>query len=233
MTLLKLEDLHVEIEHKEVVKGVSLEVEAGEIHLLFGPNGSGKSTLLRAVMGLPSCTISKGRVIFEGRDITTLKAYERALLGIALMHQNPRPLSVKLRQMVVELSRKFGSDPELIRDLNLDGLMDRELHKGFSGGELKRAELALVLLQRPKLALLDEPDSGVDLESLRLVGRIINEMADHGVAVLLVTHTGAVAEHLRNVAATHVLVNGRIVASGELPSILRTIRHKGYSAFEG
>lgn len=233
MTLLKLEDLHVRIGENEVVKGVNLEIKPGEIHLLFGPNGSGKSTLLRAVMGLPSHTVSRGRVVFEGHNISTLKAHERAMLGIALMHQNPRPISVKLRQMVVELSKKFGTDIESIRNLSLNGLMDRELYKGFSGGEIKRTELALILLQRPKLALLDEPDSGVDLWSLRLVGKIINEMADQGVAVLLVTHTGAIAEHLRHVVATHVLVNGRIVASGELPIILRTIRERGYNAFKG
>lgn len=233
MTLLKLEDLRVKIGETEVVRGVNLEVEAGEVHLLFGPNGSGKSTLLRAIMGLPSYSITGGRIIFEGRDISALKTYERAALGIALMHQNPRPISVKLRQIVVELSKKYGSDPELIRNLNLDGLMDRELYKGFSGGEIKRTELALILLQKPKLALLDEPDSGVDLWSLRVVGKIVNELAAQGVGVLLVTHTGAIAEHIRNVAKTHVLVNGRIVASGELPAILKTIRERGYGAFKG
>lgn len=228
---MKIVDLHVKVGQAEIVKGVNLEIDAGEAHLLFGPNGSGKSTLLKAVMGLPSCTVTIGRVLFEGRDITGLKAYERANLGIALMHQNPKPVSVKLQQMVLELSRRHASDPRVVRSLNLDGLMDRELHKGFSGGESKRAELALVLLQRPKLALLDEPDSGVDLSSLRLVGRVINELTDNGVAVLLVTHTGAVAEHLRSVTATHVMVDGRIVATGDLLEILRIIRERGYRAW--
>ena len=231
MTLLKIEELHVRAGSAEIVKGVSLEIDAGEVHLLFGPNGSGKSTLLRAIMGLPSYTISKGRIIFDGADIGGLKAHERAKLGIALMHQNPRPISVKLSQMLAELSRKYGSDPSVALKLGLNGLMDRELFKGFSGGEIKRAELALVLLQKPRLALLDEPDSGVDLSSLKIVGGIINELADSGVAVLLVTHTGTIAEYIRKVAAAHVMVGGKLVATGELTEIVESLRREGYSAF--
>lgn len=231
MTLLKIEELHVKAGSVEIVKGVSLEISSGEVHVLFGPNGSGKSTLLRAIMGLPSCTVSRGRIIFDGMDISRLKAHERARLGIALMHQNPRPISVKLSQMVAELSKKYGSNPSIALKLGLNGLMNRELFRGFSGGEIKRAELALVLLQKPRLALLDEPDSGVDLSSLKIVGGVINELADSGVAILLVTHTGAIAEYIRNVAATHVMVDGRLVATGELPEIINVLRREGYSAF--
>ncbi len=231
MPLLVLENLHVRVGSLEIVKGVSLEIDAGEVHLLFGPNGSGKSTLLRAIMGLPSYVVSRGRILFDGRDVSALRAHERARLGIALMHQNPRPVSVRFGQLVAEMSRRYGQRPDVIGKLGLDGLLDRELFRGFSGGEMKRAELALVLLQRPRLALLDEPDSGVDLPSLRVVGSVINELASGGVAVLLVTHTGLIAEHIERVRRTHVMVGGRLVASGDLHEILERLREGGYDAF--
>lgn len=233
MSLLKLEDVHVYVEQKEVIKGVNLKVERGEVHVLLGPNGSGKSTLLRAIMGLPGYGVTRGKILFEGRDLDPLKPYERARLGIALMHQNPKPISVKLQQVIKELCKRYGAPQDLVQRLGVNGLMDRELFKGFSGGEIKRVELALTILQKPKLAMLDEPDSGVDLGNLKLVGEAINSLAIEGTSILLVTHTGVIADYLNKVDFTHVIVDGRIVASGELWEMLDLIREKGYQAFMG
>ena len=227
--LLEIENVSVEVEERLVVQGVSLAVDRGEVHVLLGPNGSGKTTLLRAIMGLPGYRV-EGRLLFEGRELNGLKPHERARLGIALMHQNPRPLSVKLSHLAREISRRFGTPLDVLRDFALDSLMEREAFKGFSGGEAKKAELALTILQRPKLAMLDEPDSGVDLESLKVVGRAINRLAEGGAGVLLVTHTGAIIEYLRRVTAAHVIVRGRIVASGDAETMLEAVKRKGYEA---
>lgn len=231
MSLLRVEGLRVRVGGVEVVRGVSIEVGEGEVHVLMGPNGSGKSTLLRAVMGLPGYEVVEGRVLYRGLDVTGLNPSERAKWGVALMHQNPRPVSVKLSHIVGELSRLYGLPPSAVQLLGLNGLMDRELFRGFSGGEVKRVELALTIMQRPSLAMLDEPDSGVDLDSLKVVGRVINSLIDSGAGVLLVTHTGAIAEYLRRVTAAHVMVGGRVVASGDLAEILWRVRERGYESF--
>ncbi len=228
--LLEVENLSVEVNGRIVVRGVNLAVERGEIHALLGPNGSGKTTLLRAIMGLPGYNVVEGRVLFEGRELNGLKPYERARLGIALMHQNPRPLSVKLSRLVREIGKRYGTSLDVLGDFALDSLMEREAFKGFSGGEAKKAELALTILQRPKLAMLDEPDSGVDLESLKLVGKAINKLAEEGAGILLVTHTGAIIEYLRRVARAHVIVHGRIVATGDVETLLEAVKRRGYAA---
>jgi len=228
--LLEVEKLSVEVEGRTVVRRADLSMGKGEIHVLLGPNGSGKTTFLRAIMGLPGYNIVEGRVFFEGRELNGLKPHERARLGIALMHQNPRPLTVKLSHLAREISKRYGTSLDVLGDFALDSLMEREAFKGFSGGEAKKAELALTILQRPKLAMLDEPDSGIDLESLKLVGRAINRLAEGGAGVLLVTHTGAVIEYLRRVTMAHVIVRGRIVASGDVETLLEAVKRKGYEA---
>ncbi|HDD33528.1 MAG TPA: ATP-binding cassette domain-containing protein [Thermofilaceae archaeon] len=229
MALLKLENLHVKVGGREVVRGVNLEVDRGEVHVLLGPNGSGKSSLLKAVMGLPGYIVSRGEILFEGRDLSQLKPYERARLGIAMAHQNPQPIGVKLSYIIKEMIKIYGSSISDLNDLGLGELVYRELHKGFSGGESKRVELALTILQRPKLALLDEPDSGVDIESMKIVGKAVNMLIERGAAVVLVTHTGAIAEYLKRVDRAHVMIDGRLVTSGELFELLKVLRYKGYS----
>lgn len=229
MPLLELENLHVAVAGRAVIRGVDLKVGKGELHILMGPNGSGKSTLLKAIMGIPGYEVVRGVIRFEGRDLRSLKLHERARMGIAMAHQSTRPIGITLSHLIGEMCRLYGTSPADVSELGLEELMSRELHKGFSGGESKRVELALTMLQRPKLALLDEPDSGVDLESMKVVGKAVNMLVERGAAVLLVTHTGVVAEYLRRVDEVHVMIDGRIAASGELPHILREVRAKGYS----
>jgi len=231
MALLEIRHLHVSVEGKEILKGVDLGVGEGEVHVLFGPNGSGKTTLLKTIMGLPRYRVTLGDIIFKSRSIKELPPDERARLGIALAFQNPPPLPVKLRDVAARVAQKFRSDMRLLDELNLNGLMPRPLHKGFSGGESKRAELALSLLQKPSLLMLDEPDSGVDVDSLKLVAKAVNSLIDSGVSVLLVTHTGHITRLLSKVSLAHVIMDGAIVFDGDVEEVLRMLEEFGYSAF--
>ncbi|RLE73036.1 MAG: ABC transporter ATP-binding protein, partial [Thermoprotei archaeon] len=206
-------------------------IEKGEVHLLFGPNGAGKSTLLRTIIGLPTYAVERGRIIFDGVDITNKKPYERALMGIAFSYQNPPPLHTKFNYIAKLMTRKYNSRLDYILDLNLDNLIERRLHDGFSGGESKRAELAMVLLQKPKLALLDEPDSGVDIDSMELIANAINRLIEMKSTILMVTHTGFIAFKIKRIDKASVMVNGRIVYTGEFEEVYDMIMKKGYKGF--
>jgi len=231
MQLLSVKRLRVAADSKVILKGVNLEVGSGEVHVLFGPNGSGKSTLLKTLMGLPPYRVLAGKIIFNDVDIKDLPPNERATMGIALAFQNPPSIPIKLDYFARRVAMKFNSNLELLKELNLDGLLPRRLHKGYSGGESKRAELALALLQKPKLLMLDEPDSGVDVDSLKDVAKAINNAMSKGTAILLVTHFGHIAELLRKVDRAHVMLDGEIVYTGGLEDVLGNLKRKGYSFF--
>jgi len=228
---LKLENLTVSVEDRRILKIDGFQLEKGEIHLLFGPNGAGKSTLLRAIMGLPGYVIESGRIIFEGVDITSKKPYERASMGIALSYQNPPPLQTKFNYIVKQMVKKYRSRMDSIADLNLSNLIERKLHDSFSGGESKRAELAMVLLQKPKLALLDEPDSGVDMDSMELIANAINQLIDMGSTILMVTHTGFIALKIKRIDRASVMMNGKIVYTDKFDKIYNIIMREGYKGF--
>ncbi len=230
--LLRLEDLTVEVEENIVLKEVDLTVGRQEIHAILGPNAVGKSTLLAAIMGLPHVKVTKGRIIFEDKDITFMPLTERSKLGIALAYQIPPELvGVKLGVLAREIAKRFGTEEileNLIHYLRLESLIERDAFKGFSGGEKKRAELFLTLLQKPKLALLDEPDSGVDLESLKLISDTIMYLVNElGSTVILVSHTGEILERLGNVKS-HILLDGKITYTGDVNRALALIREKGF-----
>ncbi|MEM0000722.1 MAG: ABC transporter ATP-binding protein [Desulfurococcaceae archaeon] len=219
------------VEGKKVVEGISLVVEPGEVHIIMGPNGSGKSTLLSAVMGLRHVSVCGGKILFNGRDITDMPSCERAKLGIALAHQNPPEVKgVKLRDVASAMVKKHGcSDCMLLaKTLLVEEFMSRDLFVGFSGGEKKRTELFLVMLQNPKLAMLDEPDSGVDVESIELIARSIEMLRARGTAVMLVTHLGVIAERLSRIDKVHVIVHGRIAYSGFPDEVLPVVMKFGY-----
>jgi len=228
---LRLEDLVVSIENKKIIDIKHFYIEKGEVHLLFGPNGAGKSTLLRTIIGLPTYAVERGRIVFNGVDITSKKPYERALMGIAFSYQNPPPLHTKFNYIAKLMTRKYNSRLDYILDLNLDNLIERRLHDGFSGGESKRAELAMVLLQKPKLALLDEPDSGVDIDSMELIANAINRLIEMKSTILMVTHTGFIAFKIKRIDKASVMVNGRIVYTGEFEEVYDMIMKKGYKGF--
>lgn len=236
--ILEIKQLSVAVEDKEILHGISLNVKAGETHVLFGPNGSGKTTLIMAVMGSPKYRVTNGSIIFRGKDIVSLPVDERARLGIGMSLQRPPVVrGVKTRDMVAACARGQASDEDLVKlagKANLTEFMDREVNYGFSGGEIKRSELLQLLAQDPDLALLDEPESGVDLENIALIGQLINELLhkEHPIrtrrhAGLIITHTGHILDYV-NARTGYVLLDGKMVCEGDPREILETIKSKGY-----
>jgi len=229
--MLKVTDLEVCVGDKKIVKNVNLIVGNNELHVIIGPNGSGKSTLLSALMGLPRVKICSGSILFNDVDITYIPPYERVKLGIALAHQNPPSIrGVKFSEIVKNMIKRCGCSDYTIMSkiLRVDDLMSRDLFVGFSGGERKRAELYLVMLQNPKLALLDEPDSGVDIESLNIIANAINSLVKRGSSIILVTHSGSILSKLERVDRVHLMFDGSIVYSGITNEIVPLVFKYGF-----
>lgn len=229
---MKIKGLKAGINDKMIIKGIDLDIGEKELHIIMGPNGSGKSTLLAAIIGIPRIKIYDGRIILNGVDITNKPIYERAKLGIALAHQIPPEIKgVKFKDIASSILKKHGCSDcvPLAKILNIEYLLDRDLFVGFSGGEKKRAELYLVFLQAPKIALLDEPDSGVDIESIENIARAIEFMRRRGTSIILVTHTGMIANKLSRINRIHVLIDGKIEYSGYPDEVLPIIMKLGYS----
>jgi Fe-S cluster assembly ATP-binding protein len=227
MAILEIKNLKVKVGNGIVLDGVSLSLKRGEVHAIFGPNGSGKTSLISSIIGIPSYKIIEGRITFDGKDITKLPIYERAKLGIFCAFQNPpsiRGLKVK------DFIRLFTEDEKNV--LEFSGLnnnfLEREVNVGFSGGERKKFEVAQIFAFRPKLLLLDEIDSGVDVESLKFIGKKLAEyIKKNKISVLVVTHHGEILNYLKPKIAS-VMLNGKIVCSGDYKKIWKTIRERGY-----
>lgn len=229
--LLELLDLNVCVEQRVVVKNVTMKIGRGEIHAIMGPNGSGKTTLLSAIMGLRHARICGGRILFEGTDISNMPSYERAKLGIALAHQHPPEVrGVKFSEIASAIVKKHGCSDCLIfaKSLISEDLLHRDLFVGFSGGERKRGELYLVLAQNPKLALLDEPDSGVDVESVELIARAIEILWKRGSSVIIVSHFGNIIEKLTRIDKVYLMIDGEIAYSGLPDEIIPVVTKHGY-----
>ena len=235
--MLEVEGLTVEVEGKEIIHDISLNVDVGETLVLFGPNGSGKTTLLMAMMGFPRYRVTKGRIVWGGQDITHLPVDERARLGMGILFQRPPVVrGVKTKEMVKAClgSKEDGYVIEqMAQRLNLVELMDREVNYGFSGGEVKRSELLQLMAQGPEFVLLDEPDSGVDLVNISLVGEMINEllqkdrMRTRTHSGLIITHTGHILDYV-NTDRACVLLDGQIWCRGNPREILASIKSHGY-----
>ena len=235
--VLEVRGLSVNAGERPVLAGVSLSILPGEVHVLLGPNGGGKTTLLMAVMGMPGYRVTGGRILFCGADVTALPADERARAGVALSFQRPPCVrGVTVRTLVGEIIARRGGQgvslQELSGSIGTDALLDRDLNVGLSGGELKRSELLQLLALDPTLALFDEPESGVDLDSIAIVGAGMRRLlerngAGSAKAALIVTHTGHI---LNEVPADHghVLVRGQIVCRGEPRALFDDIRIHGY-----
>jgi len=219
MSVLEVRDLHVRVGDKLILRGVDFSLEAGQIHALMGPNGSGKSTLAMALAGHPDYQVVRGQAWLEGKDLLTLPPHERARAGLFVAFQYPPEVEgVRLREFLrlacaerghgfCEFQRAF---PQALARLKMEEFRDRDLNVGFSGGEKKRAELLQLYMLRPKVALLDEPDSGVDVDALRLIAEVIGEMAAAGTAVLIITHYPRLLEFLPP-AEVFVLLDGKIM----------------------
>ncbi len=236
--MLEIRNLSVAIEGKEVLHDINLTISQGETHVLFGPNGAGKTTLLMAIMGFPKYKVTKGKIIFHGRDITKLPVDERARLGIGMSFQRPPAVrGVKTRDMVAACLRG-KEDGEAIQELakrtNLADLLDRDINYGFSGGEIKRSELMQLLAQKPELVLLDEPESGVDLVNIVLIGELMNQLLEKDCLIrlrkcmgLIITHTGHILNYV-NARTGYVMIDGKIGCAADPHEILATVKEKGY-----
>jgi len=236
--LLKIEDLHVSVGDREILRGVDLEIAEGETHVLLGPNGGGKSTLLNTIVGMPGYRVTQGRILFKGTDLADLEIDERARLGIGIAFQRPPAVrGVRLRQMLDVAARTaLSADAVAALDAELDlgHMIDRDVNMGFSGGEAKRSEMAQLLAQMPDLALFDEPESGVDLDNIAVVGGAINRLLkgeervfERRRAGLIITHTGHILEFV-NADVGHVLYNGRLACKGNPLDLIEEISSHGY-----
>ena len=171
---LEIDDLWVRIGEKQVLKGVDMSVGKGETHALFGPNGCGKTTLLSTIAGIPRYVVERGTITFKGVDITRMSMHERARLGIGIAFQHPPTIrGLKVLDMI-KLCNPQADASKILEDLDFTDFADREVNRGFSGGEVKRSEMVQLLAQEPDFVMLDEPDSGVDLENIKVIGRAIN-----------------------------------------------------------
>ena len=236
--VLEIRQLDVAVDGKEILRDVNLTVKTGETHVLFGPNGSGKTTLLMAIMGFPKYRVTKGAIFFKGKDITSLPLDERARLGIGMSFQRPPVVrGVKTRDMVAACLGGETREEKISRlaaKTDLADFLDREINYGFSGGEIKRSELMQLMAQKPELALLDEPESGVDLENIALIGKLINELLEKDCPIpdrkcmgLIITHTGHILDYV-NARTGYVMCSGTIGCEADPHEILKTVKERGY-----
>jgi len=236
--LLVIENLHVEVEGKEVLKGVDLTIKEGETAILFGPNGSGKTTLLMSIMGFNGYNITEGRIIFKGTELNGLPPYERARMGIGVAFQKPPKIKgVKLKS-ILDIVSKNKDYEDFIDILNLSEHVDRDVNVGFSGGEMKRSEILQLLAQSPDLVLLDEPESGVDLENVKILGKVISILLEKHKLIkerkrsgLIITHTGYILDYVE-ADRGYIMLNGKIICEANPHEILKTIQKSGFKECE-
>jgi Fe-S cluster assembly ATP-binding protein len=243
MVELEIRNLHVSAEGKQILKGLDLDVEQGRIHALMGPNGSGKSTLANAIMGHPSFEITEGTITYRGEDITDADPDERARAGLFMAFQYPVAIpgvtvSKYLRMVLNALREARGEQPVKLKEFSSEAqkamelvnipreFSSRYLNDGFSGGEKKRMEILQLAMLRPQMAILDETDSGLDIDALRTVAAGVNTFAGPEMGVLIITHYQRIL-HLVKPDAVHVMFEGRIVKEGG-PELVEQLEEKGY-----
>lgn len=227
--ILEICNLSVEVSGRRILNNVDLQIPEGEVHVLFGPNGSGKSSLIMALLGFPAYKVISGRIFFKGRDITDLPTYERVRMGISVAFQHPPAIrGVKLGHILRYLTPDEKKVQDLLSRIKFPQIfLERDVNLGFSGGEIKKSEILQVLAHDGDLVVLDEPDSGVDVENLRILGTIINEML-RGRSALIITHLGVILQYI-DADDAHVLMDGTIVCSGSPIKILGQILNEGYA----
>jgi Fe-S cluster assembly ATP-binding protein len=249
LALLELKNLHVALEDgTEIVKGVDLAVDTDEVHAIMGPNGSGKSTLAYAIAGHPAYEITEGRILLDGDDVTELAADERAQRGLFLAFQYPHAIpgvtvTSFLRSAInaIRKARAGADDPVPVKQFRTDllaamerlkvprELAQRYLNEGFSGGEKKRVEILQMAMLRPRIAVLDETDSGLDIDALKIVARGVQELVGPEMGALVITHYQRILDYIEP-DFVHVFVDGRIVEEGG-PELAHKLEAEGYEAF--
>ncbi|HKK90171.1 MAG TPA: ABC transporter ATP-binding protein [Desulfobacteraceae bacterium] len=248
--MLRIEALKVEVGGKEILRNVNLHVPPGETHILFGPNGSGKTSLMMTIMGFAGYKVTRGKIFFKGEDVTSMPVHERVRLGIGVLYQRPPTINGLSTRAMVELCAR-GREVDvhgLSEKLNFQSFLDRDVNENLSGGEIKRSELLQLSAQQPDLLLLDEPESGVDLESISLLGKNINALLNRGIekhplcrqtlpvenpkSGLVITHTGHILDYI-TADRGQVLYNGELRCSRNAREILKWIREYGYEECVG
>lgn len=242
MSVLEIKNLHVSIEEKEILKGVNLTLKTGEIAAIMGPNGTGKSTLSAAIMGNPSYEVTEGEILLDGENILELEVDERARLGLFLAMQYPSEIPGITNAEFIRAAMNAGKEDEdkvSVRDFikKLDAKMellgmkeemaDRYLNEGFSGGEKKRNEILQLLMLEPKFALLDEIDSGLDIDALKVVSKGVNEMRGENFGAMIITHYQRLLNYITP-DVVHVMMEGRVVLSGGAELAAR-LEKEGYA----
>lgn len=242
--MLKIENLHVSVEGKEILRGINLEINAGEVHAIMGPNGSGKSTLSYILAGREGYDITEGRVLFHGKDLLEMSVEERAWAGVFLAFQYPVEVpgvsNIYFLKAALNGIRKFNDLAELdamdfiamvkgkMKELDMDEkFLYRAVNEGFSGGEKKRNEILQMSVLEPSLCVLDETDSGLDIDALKIVSEGVNRLRDSSRAFILVTHYQRLLDYIKP-DFVHVLARGKVVKSGG-PELALELEEKGYS----
>lgn len=244
--MLIIEELGVEVGGKPILKNVNMHIPEGETHVLFGPNGSGKTSLMMTLMGFSGYRVTHGKITFKGVDITELPIHERAAMGMGILFQRPPTIhGLKTRDMVKLCAGAKAVDvADLAAQVNFSEFLDRDVNHNFSGGEIKRSELLQLMAQQPDLVLLDEPESGVDLENIVMLGETINTLLRRGIkrpmarphreivqdrskSALVITHTGHILDYITSDKG-QVLYNGVLCCSRNAREILKWIREYGY-----
>lgn len=235
--ILKITDLHVSVDNKEIIKGMDLHIGKGEVHIIFGPNGSGKSTLLNAILKLPGYTIDSGEIRVKSKNIEDMTTDEIANMGIGMSFQHPPKIKgVTLRNFLNTINRSEDLEDE-IHALKMERFLERELNVGFSGGELKRAEVLKLYAQCPDLLLIDEPESGVDIENIAVISKAINKILQKEAPVnlrersaIIITHTGHILNYI-DADVGHIFIDGKIVHTGNPKTIMEDIKRVGFSGY--
>jgi len=248
MAVLEIRDLHVQREGKEILKGVNLKTGPGEVHAIMGPNGSGKSTLAYTLLGHPKYEVTKGQILLDGEDITHASTDQRAKKGLFLGFQYPTEVSGVgfshfLRTSYNALSKSLASSDRevfitvrefqnyLKRNLQTVGLGDdflsRYLNEGFSGGEKKRSEVLQMAVLKPKVSILDEPDSGLDIDAVQAVAKAISDVSTPDATIIVITHYARILKFLKKLDYVHVFARGQVLKSGDA-SLADELEQKGY-----
>ncbi len=242
--MFKISNLHVAVDGKEVLKGINLTIPDNEVHALFGPNGSGKSVLMSTIMGYPEYEVTNGEILYNGELINDMEIDQRVRLGISALEQRPPTIKgVKLGSLadMILHNRKYDDFnlKELTERFDMDKFLYRNINDGFSGGEIKKSEIFLLIIAHPSFVILDEPDSGVDPEHLKTIGQMINQSlnindtprhrGNQGIrkSGLIATHSAAILDYIHTDKA-HVLVDGKMKCSGSPCIMMNQIREKGY-----
>jgi Fe-S cluster assembly ATP-binding protein len=247
MALLEIKNLHVEVDGKKILNGLDLVLEKGKVHAIMGPNGSGKSTLAHVLAGKPAYTVTEGQILFEGEDMLALKPHERAAKGIFLAFQYPLEIpgvaTFNFLKAALNAQRKYRGEPEMLAPeflkrvrqvagkLGIDqDMLRRPVNVGFSGGEKKRNEIMQMALLAPRLCVLDETDSGLDIDALKIVAEGVNHLRSPERSFVVITHYNRLLNHIVP-DVLHVLARGRIVRTGGREIALE-LEAEGYAAYQ-